>query len=179
MQNIDDYSEVSADESSVKNYFLAFSRISLGWIFLWAFLDKMFGLGYTTSPEAAWLNGGNPIYGYLTYGTSGPFAESFSGLADSTFFQWLFMIGLLGIGLSLILGIGLKVAAYTGALLLMLMYISALPMVSEGSHNPLVDDHVVYAFLLLYLGYTNEDHKLSLGNAWSKLEIVKKYPILR
>ncbi|MBC8479862.1 MAG: hypothetical protein H8D44_00100 [Actinobacteria bacterium] len=179
MYNQVDYSERMTKEYSLKNYFLALSRISLGWIFLWAFLDKTFGLGYTTTVEASWTNGGNPIYGYLTYGTSGPFAEMFQGFADSTICQWLFMMGLLGIGLSLILGIGLKVTAYAATLLLMLMYISALPFVTEGSHNPLVDDHIVYAFFALYIGFTNEDHVMSLRKTWSKLGIVKKYPLIK
>jgi len=28
-------------------------RISLGWVFLWAFLDKLFWLGHETRPAAA------------------------------------------------------------------------------------------------------------------------------
>src|SRR3972149_10323627 len=53
-------------------YLWAAGRILLGWVFLWAFLDKAFALGFSTgrNPEtgavdlfgegAAWLNGGGP-----------------------------------------------------------------------------------------------------------------------
>ena len=53
------------------DYVLATLRISLGSIFLWAFLDKMFGLGYATSSEDAWINGGSPTEGYLQFAAGG------------------------------------------------------------------------------------------------------------
>ena len=179
MNDNNDKSKQSIKKILLKTNFLALTRISLGWIFLWAFLDKTFGLGYTTSAEASWLNNGNPIYGYLTFATSGPFADSFQQIAESTFFQWLFMLALLGIGLSLTLAIGLKITAYAGTFLLTMMYISALPFYAEGSHNPFVDDHVVYAFLILYIAFTTEDHVFSFHNKWSEMGLVKKYPILK
>ena len=41
-------------EYSAPVRFLAgLSRISLGWVFLWAFLDTTFGLGYATPAERA------------------------------------------------------------------------------------------------------------------------------
>ncbi|HEX5596734.1 MAG TPA: hypothetical protein VFX61_12075, partial [Micromonosporaceae bacterium] len=41
-------------------YVWATVRLALGWTFLWAFLDKTFGLGHTTEAKDAWINGGNP-----------------------------------------------------------------------------------------------------------------------
>ena len=41
-------------------YALALSRILLGFVFLWAFLDKTFGLGFATAAEKAWVAGGSP-----------------------------------------------------------------------------------------------------------------------
>jgi thiosulfate dehydrogenase [quinone] large subunit len=40
--------------------FLAVFRVVLGVEFLWAFLDKTFGLGYATPAARAWINGGSP-----------------------------------------------------------------------------------------------------------------------
>jgi hypothetical protein len=45
--------------------FLAVFRVVLGFEFLWAFLDKTFGLGYATPAERAWINGGSPTKGFL------------------------------------------------------------------------------------------------------------------
>ncbi|WP_418606599.1 hypothetical protein [Georgenia sp. SUBG003] len=35
---------------------LAVGRIIIGWTFLWAFIDKLFGLGYMTPAERAWIS---------------------------------------------------------------------------------------------------------------------------
>src|SRR6478735_2194878 len=44
---------------------LAATRLATGFIFLWAFVDKTFGLGYSTPSERAWINGGAPSQGFL------------------------------------------------------------------------------------------------------------------
>ena len=51
---------------------LAAIRISLGWIFLWAFVDKLFGLGFATPSARSWLNGGSPTKGFLANAATGP-----------------------------------------------------------------------------------------------------------
>lgn len=38
---------------------LALLRIAVGFVFLWSFLDKTFGLHYSTGPARAWINGGD------------------------------------------------------------------------------------------------------------------------
>ena len=65
--------------------FFGLLRISLGWVFLWPFLDKVFGLGFTTAKESAWLAGGSPTSGFLLYATTGPFASIFQAMAKSVF----------------------------------------------------------------------------------------------
>lgn len=46
--------------SSAARKVLAALRLTTGFIFLWAFLDKLFGLGFSTPSERAWINGGKP-----------------------------------------------------------------------------------------------------------------------
>jgi thiosulfate dehydrogenase [quinone] large subunit len=41
-------------------YVLAGLRLALGWIFLWAVIDKLFGLGFATPAKNAWIDGGSP-----------------------------------------------------------------------------------------------------------------------
>jgi len=150
-------------------------RIALGWIFLWPFLDKLFGLGFTTEPANAWINGGSPTTGFLTHATKGPFAEIFQNMAGNPAVDWLFMSGLLLIGLALILGIGIKIAAYSGTALLLLMYLATIP----PEHNPVIDDHIIYSLMLIGLTYTKTGEKFSIGKWWRKTKLVKKHPILR
>src|SRR5687768_4431794 len=82
-------------------YAWAAARIALGWTFLWAFLDKAFGLGFSTQADGAWINGGSPTQGFLEFGTEGKvFHDFFAGLAGPVA-DWFFMLGLLGIGVAL------------------------------------------------------------------------------
>jgi thiosulfate dehydrogenase [quinone] large subunit len=156
-------------------YVWAGLRIALGWVFLWAFLDKTFGLGFATEREAAWIEGGSPTEGFLAFGTKGPFADFYQGMAGAAFADWLFMIGLLGIGLALILGIGMRIAAVAGALLLVLMWTAAL----WPENNPFMDDHLIYAGLLIGLALARAEDTLGLGKTWGDLPIVRKNPWLK
>lgn len=127
-------------------------RVLMGFTFLWAFLDKTFGLGFATKPEAAWLYGGSPTTGFLTYAVKGPFAQFFTSLASVTVIDWIFMLGLLGIGLSLILNRYVKWGALCGIVMLVLMYLALL----WPENNPLIDEHIIYAVMLGYIALKNE-----------------------
>src|SRR5699024_8194571 len=81
----------------------------IGFGFLWPFLDKLFGLNYSTTADAAWINGGSPAQGYIA-GIEGPFADFFA-IFGNAFGDWLFMLGLFGIGIALITAAGLRIAA--------------------------------------------------------------------
>src|SRR4051794_41579561 len=95
-------------------YVLAGLRLALGWIFLWAFLDKLFGLGHETPSAGAWINGGSPTKGFLGKAVSGPFESFYHGFAGAAWADWLFMLALAGIGIALILGVGMRIAPTAG-----------------------------------------------------------------
>jgi thiosulfate dehydrogenase [quinone] large subunit len=152
--------------SSRKNTLVGVLRITMGWLFLWPFLDKLFGLGFSTPTERAWPFGAgpSPTAGYLGNATTGPLAGLFQGLAGNAVVDWLFMLGLLGIGLALVLGIGVRIAAVSGAALMLLMWASALWPVN----NPIIDDHIIYAILLICLAAAGAGQWLGLGRWWSE-----------
>jgi len=152
----------------------ALARISIGWVFLWAFLDKLFGLGFATASEDAWIEGGSPTFGFLEFGTSGPLQEFFQSFAGAAWADWLFMIGLLGIGLALMLGIGVRIAAVTGATLLVLMWAAAL----LPEHNPFMDDHLVYALVLIGLALSDSGETWGFGRSWKQTTLVQRFPFL-
>src|SRR5512138_1326803 len=62
---------------------LAVLRVSLGFVFLWAFLDKTFGFGYATPAAKAWINGGSPTKGFLSSVAVGPFEATFHSWAGT------------------------------------------------------------------------------------------------
>ena len=153
----------------------ALLRISLGWIFLWAFVDKLFGLGFATASDKSWLAGSSPTAGFLQFGTKGPFASLYQLLMGSTVVDWLFMIGLLLIGLALFTGIGVKIAGYAGASLMILMYTAGF---IPPEHNPFLDEHIIYAIILVGLTFTEAGKVFGFGRWWSKTKLVKKHPYL-
>ena len=152
-------------------------RLSLGWIFLWAFADKVWGLGFSTEPGKGWIDGTSPTFGYLKFATHGPLAGVFQALAGNALVDWLFMVGLLLIGIALMLGIGLRVAGYSGALMMFLLLLAtSLP----PEHNPLIDEHAVYLVVLLLITQkVSVGSYLGLGAWWEQLKMVKHYPWLR
>jgi thiosulfate dehydrogenase [quinone] large subunit len=161
--------------ATATRFVLAGLRIALGWTFLWAFLDKTFGLGHETEAKAAWINGGHPTEGFLTFAAAGPFKGLFNTLAGAVWADWLFMAGLLGIGVALVLGIGMRVAAAAGAVMMVLMWAAVLP----PENNPFMDDHLVYAGVLALLALTAAGDTLGLGTRWAKLPVVRRFGWLR
>ena len=160
---------------------LAALRIAFGLTFLWAFFDKLFALGFSTgrsvNPEtgvetvdrfgdAAWINGGSPTEGFLKFGADGPFKGFYNDIAGAAWADWLFMLGLLGIGLALTLGIGMRIAAAAGALLYVLMWTVVLP----PENNPVLDDHILGAITLIALGALHAGNTWGLGKVWSQTE---------
>lgn len=161
-------------EYGVQKILWAGTRIALGWTFIWAFFDKLLGLGYATQSANAWVNGGSPTTGFLKFATSGPLSDFYSGLAGNAVVDWLFMMGLLFIGGALLLGIGVRIASYAGTLLMLLMWSSRLP----PENNPIIDEHIVYILVLLTLGVVKAGQYLGLGKWWANTGWVKRFPIL-
>jgi thiosulfate dehydrogenase (quinone) large subunit len=166
--------------------FAAVVRIVMGLVFLWAFLDKTFGFGYATPAERAWVNGGSPTKGFLGNLDHGPFAAMFRGWAGAGWADWLFMLGLAGIGIALLLGVGLRVAAVAGTLMMLFMWAAEWPLdrfTDAGepsmSTNPILDYHIVYALVLVWLAIIAAGATWGFGKAWANLDLVKKNPWLR
>ncbi len=174
--------KTSGDKSP---YFWAVARILLGLTFLWAFFDKLFGLGFATCRDAkteavatlcekAWINGGSPTTGFLKFAAKGPLASFYQSLAGNTLIDILFMAGLLLIGFALVAGIGMRLATFSGVLLMLMMW-SALLL---PENNPIIDEHIIYAVVLFGLLAVNNRQVWGLRSWWIKQPIVKRLPIL-
>ena len=146
-------------------------RLGMAWLFIWPFIDKVFGLGFATEAKSAWLAGGSPTFGFLKFVTKGPFSGLFKALSGNVFVDWLFMLGLAFIGLSLLIGIFVKIASYSGVVMVFLMWLSNLPPV----HNPFLDEHIIYIIVLLGLAWVNAGQWFGLG----KLDKLKIPSILK
>ncbi|MGD9960766.1 hypothetical protein [Nocardioides sp.] len=172
---------------------LAALRIGFGLTFLWAFFDKLLALGFSTGAitddagartgidffanDAAWLNGGNPTEGFLAFGVpaNNPFQSMFNSMAGDAWVNVLFMAGLLGVGITLTFGIGMRLGTIAGALMYLLMWTASLPL----ENNPVIDDHMLGLLSMIVLGLSAAGNTWGLGNAWSKTSLVRRAPLLR
>ncbi len=160
-------------------------RLAIGFEFLWAFADKTFGLGYSTSADHAWIHGGSPTNGFLGGVNVGPLQGPYNAIAGAAVVDWLFMVGLLAVGVALILGVALRPAAIAGAAMLFLMYLASWPFATlgggqpTGSTNPLVDDHIVSILALAVIGACAAWSIGAPSRAWSGLAFVRAHSWLR
>ncbi|MFI5615808.1 hypothetical protein [Amycolatopsis sp. NPDC051903] len=153
---------------------LALLRIAMGLVFLWAFADKLFGLGYSTTTAGAWIHGGSPTRGFLGSVAVGPLASTFHSWAGTGWADWLFMAGLFCIGLALVAGVALRLTAVAGTVMLLLMWAAEWPLarftsVGEATHSthPIIDYHVIYALVLIALAATLAGDTWGLGRRWA------------
>ncbi len=133
-------------QAATTKYWAAIARIALGFVFLWAFLDKTFGLTYAT-PERQRMDVRNGRrqpdirLPHLRGQPRGPFAGFFHSLGESagvmgadgptlypgSWVNWVFMLALLGAGVTLILGVFMRIGSIGAAVLLLMMYLAAAP----------------------------------------------------
>lgn len=171
---------------------LAVLRIGFGLTFLWAFFDKLLALGFHTgattnaagtrtgidffAKNGAWLNGGSPTKGFLAnVPAHNPLHGMWTGMAGDVWADWLFMLGLLGIGLALTFGVGMRIAGVTGALLYLLMWVASWPL----DNNPVIDEHLLGAITVAVLALAYAGDTWGLGRWWAQTGPVRRYQYLR
>lgn len=69
----------------------------------------------------------------------------------------------------------MRFAAGAGSLLLVLMWSAVFP----PANNPFLDDHLVYALVLVLLAAFGAGHTFGLGARWDELPLVRRQPWLR
>ena len=178
----------------------ALARLAMGFTFLWAFLDKLFALGFSTGRvlndaggtvkiaffgDASWIHGGSPTAGVLGFAMKGPFTHFYqtitgyqmtaAGPTSAAWVDWVYMLSMLLIGTALILGIGVKLASI-GGILWMAVFFTATAIWPE--HNPFFDEHVIDAIVLGALLLANAGRYYGFGKVWQRTELVKRHPIL-
>ena len=164
-------------------------RIVLGSVFLWAFLDKAFGLGFSTGRDpvtgavdrfgaAAWIHGGSPTAGFLGHGlhTTAALTDFYASLAGHAWVDWAFMLSMLLVGLGLMAGVMVRLAVVGGVAWMAMMYSAA--SIWPANH-PVVDDHVIYAIALVGLALANSGTVYGLGRQWQRLGFVQRHALLR
>src|SRR5512133_992762 len=93
----------------------------------------------------------------------------------------LFMLGLLAIGVALIAGVAMRIAAISGVVMLAMMWLAEVPFAQftsagepTGSPNPFADSHYIYAIVLIVLAATYAGTTWGLGRNWARLPFVHR-----
>lgn len=142
-------------------------RISLGWL--------MFYAGVTKILNPAWSSEGYSKSAKMLAPLFNWFAQP--GILPSVNFltEW----GLTLIGISLLLGIAVRLSAVFGVLLMVIFYLPILDFPYPNSHSFIVDEHVVYAFVFMVLAGFNAGRAIGLANWCASLPFCRKFPKLR
>src|SRR3989344_5235167 len=152
--------------SPSQKLFLFLTRISLGWLFFYSGITKVLNPEWSAA-------------GYLQN------AKAFTGL-----FSWFAPPGILALikfvnglgplllGISLILGIGVRLSSVLGAVLMMFYYLP-LGFPYPNAHSFIVDEHIIYALVLLLFAAIRAGRIWGLENWCANLPICSKFPKLR
>ncbi|MEK7148164.1 MAG: DoxX family protein [Patescibacteria group bacterium] len=139
--------------------FLFLLRISLGFLFLYAGFTKVIDPGWSA---AGYLKGAVTFSGFYQWLASSqilPFTNFLN--------EW----GLTLIGVALILGVFVRLSAMLGAIIMILYYFPILDFPLVGEHGYIVDEHIIYATVLLLLG------SLQAGRVWGLEKWCSSFPI--
>lgn len=142
-------------------------RISLGILFFYAGITKVINPDWSAA-------------GYLKGAKT--FSEFYNFLLQPDLLPIINFInawGLTLLGVSLLLGIFVRLSSKFGALLMLLYYIPILKFPYAGTNSFLVDQHIIYIFSLLLLGSAKAGRFWGLEKWCSALPICSKYPKLR
>lgn len=125
-------------------------RVALGWIFLYAGVSKLLNPEWSAQ---AFLKG----------------AKTFSGLygwfALDQNIGWVNFLnewGLTLVGVALILGVFMRLASWGGIALMLLYYFPQLKFPYIGANSFIIDQHIIFIFVLAFLLNTYGHHRLNL-----------------
>ncbi len=114
-------------------------RLALGWLFFYAGVTKIVNPEWTAK-------------GYLEHASSLSFLYSWLATpAMLGFVNFINEWGLALLGVSLILGVLVRVSTILGAGLMLLYYLPILKFPYVGDHSYLIDEHIIYVLVLLYI----------------------------
>ena len=142
-------------------------RVSTGWLMLYAGLTKVL----------------NPQWSAAFYlkdsKTFGDFFRWFMQPGILPVTNWLNEWGLTVLGVSLILGVFVRLTSIYGVVLMLLYYFPILDFPYAGEHSFIVDDHIIYALVFLFFAAIRAGRVWGLEKWCAKLPICSKFPKLR
>ncbi|MDP3958123.1 MAG: DoxX family membrane protein [bacterium] len=152
--------------NSIKTLSLSLLRISLGWMLFYAGITKVLDPSWSA---AGYIGAAKNFQGFYSWFLQPNILPTVDFLNE-----W----GLTLIGISLLLGIMVRLSSLFGVAL-MLLYYFVLPFPRPDAHSLVVDSHVIYAAALLVLAYSKAGHAWGLERWCESLPLCARYPRLR
>ena len=154
--------------SPVEKALILYFRLAMAWTFLYAASHQVFMPDWSVVGFLSHTKTFHSIFVVFTTPTMAPVTTI------------LVEYGHLLIGLSLLSGLMVRVSASFGAALMIVYWFAHMdwPFI-ENTNNFIVDYHLVYAGVLVYLIVKRAGHVFGL-DAWAeKLDLVRQHPALR
>lgn len=142
-------------------------RIAMGWLMFYAGITKLLN---PTWSAAGYLSGAKTFpefYAWLTRPEILPITNFMN--------EWALTL----LGVSLILGVFVRLSSLGGALLMILYYFPVLTFPTIKTTAFIVDEHIMYALLLLFFVAVKAGRVWGLESWCSKLPVCSKFPRLR
>lgn len=155
-------------KSTIGRSLLVYFRLAMAWTFLYAASHQVFDPNFTIVGFLSHTKTLHDLFAIFTTPTMAPVTT------------FLVEYGHLLIGLSLLFGLMVRVSAAFGVLLMLIYWMAHMdwPYI-EDKTNFILDYHLVYAGVLVYLIVYRAGHVLGL-DAWAeKLSVIKEHPNLR
>jgi thiosulfate dehydrogenase [quinone] large subunit len=142
-------------------------RIAHGWMMFYAGITKVLDPNWSA---AGYLNGAKTFAGFYGWLAS-------PGVLPVVNFvnEW----GLTLLGVSLILGLGVRLSSILGAVLMLLYYVPIIDFPYPNPHSYIVDEHIIYAAALLLLAAFRAGRVWGLENWCANLPVCSRFPRLR
>lgn len=152
--------------NSQQKIYIVGLRVALGFLFSYAGITKLLNPSWSAEGYLKGAKTFPDLYNLLLQPSILPIVNFIN--------EW----GLTLLGISLLIGIAVRLSSQLGALLMLLYYFPALAFPLVG-HSFLVDEHIIYALALLLLGSVRAGRFWGLETWCSNLPICSRYPKLR
>jgi thiosulfate dehydrogenase [quinone] large subunit len=154
--------------STAEKGLILYFRLTMAWTFLYAASHQVFVPGWSVVGFLSHTKTWHDVFVVFTTPTMAPITT------------FLVEYGHLLIGLSLLTGLMVRISASFGVLLMILYWFAHMdwPFI-ENTNNFIVDYHLVYAGVLVYLIVKRAGHVFGLDGWAENLDFVKQHPGLK
>lgn len=142
-------------------------RVAFGWLFFYAGIIKILNPEWSA---AGYLKGAKTFVGFYHWLLQPNILPVIDFINE-----W----GLLLLGISLIFGVFVRLSSILGTVLMLLYYFPILDFPYPNNYSFLIDEHIVYALVLILLAAWRAGRIYGLENWCANLPICSKFPRLR